>query len=607
MASHPNPVGIYQGDYLYFYDLSVGSIISRDWYFPGGSPTGSNEFAPIIQYNSPNEAGYSATLTVSDGALTASVTERNIVIVYPESSSDIQLNIYQNNNPENMSSEVTYGISGSTGSGLSYYTWNIPGVGGFTGTSNTYSVTLDDWKVLTGSEYGAVYSTYQGTAQGSITTLSGNTFSDSESITYNKSGVEEYINLCNYPSVTGPTAHNVKYFDIQPVVYYDSGSEEVVGGGGTVYRLTSSISMPGSGLVLQVFQTPTPIFNNTSFHAQGESMTFYSPSWDIGPENGGATIGQVVASYSAFNTLGITGGIVSNVSGLTRYTQGNYMKPSDIGDNQSYRFYFADVRNQLVYPTQLRSERYWSQDAINVYLNDTSFASVSSRSWETGSTTLPGIIDHTSAYAGFTSIYGGPGVPFDGDSSVTFTIQYYGSTNRDLSGSTLLATHNIPLGTGGIGDRGNSPARTFLLAQDTGYGPGIASKLNTWFSANNLSPYMGATASPYFATYENAQATNGAVYPTPAAGVDYAFPQDFNGIRLSILDDYMTSSKGTLPFGLGSNKYLTKIILSGTAYNPDQSTTYNISAWLGLSRTTITNPYWAYSNSEPRRGFYFNG
>jgi len=602
MASHPNPVGVYQGDYLYFYDLSVGSIISRDWYFPGGSPTGSNLFAPIIQYNSPNQSGYSATLTVSDGALTASVTEGNLVIVYPESASDIRLNIYQNNNPENMSWTVTYGISGSTGSGLSYYTWNIPGVGGFTGTSNTYSVALNDWGVLTGSEYGAVYSTYQGTAQASITTLSGNTFSDSESITYNKSGVGEGINLCDYPAAASPTAHNVKYFDIQPVVYYDGSGE-----GGTAYRLTSSISMSGSGLVLQVFQTPTPIFNNTSFHAQGESMTFYSPSWDISPLQGSAIEGQVVASYSAFNTLGITGGIVSNVSSLTRYTQGNYMKPSDIGNNQSYRFYFADVFNQLVYPTQLGSGRYWSQDAINVYLNDTSFASVSSRSYEISGQTLPGIIDKTSDYAGFVSLYGGPGVPFDGDHNVIFTIQYYGSTNRNLSGSTLLATHNIPLGTGGIGDRGNSPLRTFLLAQDTGYGPGIATKLNTWFSANNLSPYMGATASPYFATYENAQAINGAVYPTPAAAVNYAFPQDFNGIRLSILDDYITSSKGTLPFGLGSNKYLTKIVLSGTAYNPDQSTTYNISAWLGLSPATITNPYWQYSNDVPRRGFQFNG
>jgi hypothetical protein len=607
MASHPSPVGINQGDYLYFYDLSVGNVVTRDWYFPGGIPGASEEFAPIVQYLSPNQAGFSVTLTISDGVLTASVTERNLVIVYPESASTIQLTISQVNNPADMSSEVTYTISGSTGSGLSYYTWNIPGVGGFTGTSNTYGVTLDDWGVLTGSEFGSVYSTYQGTAQASITTVLGNTFSTSKPITYNKSGVEEYLNLCDYPLTT--SIHNISYFDIQPIAYYDDVTYEP---GITVYRLTNEISMSGSGIVLQVFQTPVPgddpIFDNTSLHAQGENMTFYSPSWDIRGDQGGAINGQVVASYSAFSTLGITGGVVSNVQHLSRYYQGNYMKPYDIGDKQNYRFYFADTDNELVNTTLNRFGRYWSQDAVKAYLNDTSFASVSSRSWETGSITLPGIIDHTSDYAGFATLYGGPGVPFDGNHNVTLTIQYYGSSSRDLLGSTLLATHNIPLGTGGIGDRGNSPARTFLLAQDTGYGPGIATKLNAWFSANNLSPYMGATASPYFATFEDAQARNGGVWPnSPAPGVEYAFPQDFNGIRISILDDYIDSHRGTRPFGLSSNKYLTEIILSGTAYNPDQRTTYDIAAWLGLARTTITNPYWGLTNDEPRRGFYFNG
>ncbi len=117
------PVGIRQGDYIYYYDESQGFILSRDWYFPGGTPTGGTAFAPSIQYLTPNTSGYDARLTVTDGFVYATETKNNIIVVYPEIS-DFQILVLNDSgspiSASDMSSNVVFVATGGTGSGITY-------------------------------------------------------------------------------------------------------------------------------------------------------------------------------------------------------------------------------------------------------------------------------------------------------------------------------------------------------------------------------------------------------------------------------------------------------------------------------------------------------
>ena len=78
-------IGVNQGDIVYFFDQSVGSIVSRDWFFPGGSPTGGTAYGPQVRYNSVNSMGYDVSLSITDIAgVTAGITKSNIIVVSPE-------------------------------------------------------------------------------------------------------------------------------------------------------------------------------------------------------------------------------------------------------------------------------------------------------------------------------------------------------------------------------------------------------------------------------------------------------------------------------------------------------------------------------------------
>lgn len=95
-----------------FTDDSYDGILTRQWAFPGGSPSSSNEKEPIITYEYPGK--YTVTLTISDGidsitldkkeyitvndcAYIPENSEQSIILVYPNPARDFVF-IKRNNN-----------------------------------------------------------------------------------------------------------------------------------------------------------------------------------------------------------------------------------------------------------------------------------------------------------------------------------------------------------------------------------------------------------------------------------------------------------------------------------------------------------------------------
>ena len=61
------------GNPVTFSDLSVGNVTSRNWSFPGGTPSSSTALSPVVTYAAPGT--YNVTLQVGDGTTTNSVTQ----------------------------------------------------------------------------------------------------------------------------------------------------------------------------------------------------------------------------------------------------------------------------------------------------------------------------------------------------------------------------------------------------------------------------------------------------------------------------------------------------------------------------------------------------
>lgn len=584
------PTGINQGDFIYFYDTSTGNVTGWDWYFPGGTPTGSFSFAQLVNYYNVNTNGYPVSLSVTDGVITSSVTENNLIVVSPEQISPSLL-ISTPIGPfpsgtANLSESITFTATGGTGSGVQYYTWNLPGTAGFTGTSPSVTTNIYDWLTLTGSDLGALYSTYFASAQVSLSTVVGNTFVASNSLTYNKSGIAESFNLCDV-NVTGPTAHNIQYYQVSP---YNLATIN-----------TSTIGLLGSSyLVMETKQIDSSYtINNLSSHVEGETVNFYSPSMDIMTNSEGRIPGLVVASGSAFSVMGVP------VPPLNRYTVGKYMWPNDISGVLGNQFYFADSSGALTTPLTVGAsgdytKRCWSDDALDLFLNNVSYASVSSKSWENSQSALPSKVNGVDG--GLNSR--GPCYPASiamGGIDVAITLRFYGGPTRSWSGSSLLGSLVINVSTSNA--RGNSPDGTILLAQDTGYytQKGLAFKLNSAFSSANLTPYMSAVASKYLATYEL----------MPEVDRD-----EFNGLQVSIIDEYVTSAKGSLPIlsagSIPDGYFITKVEFTNTAGSwTGPFTGYPSYNWLGFYLDGLDLFLFNLANSTydsgPRRGWFFTG
>lgn len=559
---------ITQGDYILYQDTSIGNPTSRAWNFPGGTPTGATATNPIVRYLSPNVPGYNVKLTVTKSSISAFKEEVKIISVNPENIS-VSLTSNAASPSVNMGTSVTYTAAGYTGN-LSYYAWTLAGIAGFTGTSQTQSTTLYSWLDLTGSEFGAAYSTYTSASSVVFNSIIGNTTASNLNVTYSKNGGFEPYNYFDDLYTLGTQYYNVTNTGI---------------GAGLV-------GMPGGNIfgVNTDYASLLPI-NNTQFRAQGEIVNYWSSSQDIEFLLGipGNFPGQFVASDTAFNTLGVT---PTGWESLSRYTAGNYMIPGDLGTYFNNVFYFTD---SFTYAKTLEVDRSWTSGQIDdLIFNDTSIGYQSSKGLELAVSTL----QYPAAYilgldgaAGASGGFGGaclPSASFAG----TPTVELYLTLKYSPSGSINDIDPGFDVGITGIvsdlsifGGIGNCPDGTLTVAQDTGLGDGIATIINSAISTAGYSSNVVASASPDYAWLYNS-----GLYD----------PEAFNGLKISIIN------RGSVP------PYLVAVDLSDNGPwgmspffgFPNSTGTSN---WLSFNSNRIANPYQISNITYPApvRGWYF--
>jgi len=571
-------ISISQGDYILYQDISEGSPTGRIWNFPGGTPTGATATNPIVRYASPSNTGFSAKLTVSIGSISSSNEKSNIIVVAPE---NISMTMTSNQTAVvPMGKGVTYTAVGSTAS-AAYYTWNVAGLGtpGITTANNQLGAIIYNWLTLTGSESGATYSTYVSTSSVILTSLLGNTASSSVTVTYSKNGLFERYNYLASPFTLGLHYQSVADTGILLTALGISGS-------GNAY----SVNTTGSSAV------PIPI-NNTQFRAQGEITSYWSSSQDIvmpSSINYGLFTGQYIASSLAFNALGVPG--ATGWGSLTRYTQGNYMLPGDLGTYFNNIFYFADIQG---YGKSLISNRYWTSTQVsNLIFNEFYIGYQSSKALEVAfySGEYPVAYESELDGAGGASGgYGGACLP--SASYVSGTVTLY-LTLRFSTGSPCI--NNIESGydmtvdvtisdiliSGGVG---NSPDGTLVFMQDTGAGLGVASLINAALvsNGNGFENNIVASASPDYAWMYN---------------IGLVDPNTFNGLKISIIDN---------DWG-GSGLFLAAVDLSDNgpwAGRRGVPTTATIGKtnWISFNTNRIANPYQIANpgSTGPVRGWYF--
>lgn len=556
-------ISINQGDYVLYQDISIGNPTSRAWNFPGGTPTGATASNPIVRYLSPNTAGYNAKLTVQKLAVTSSKEEINAISVNPENIS-VSLSTNVTTSPVPMGTSVTYTASGSTGN-LSYYSWNIAGLAGFTGTSQTQSTELLSWVNLTGSELGAAYSTYNSASSVVFNSVLGNTESSNTNVTYSKNGGFEPYNYFMDPYITGPTG--TQYYEVIFTGIF-AGTIGLAGPGG-IYMVNTN------------YASSFPI-DNTQFRAQDETVNYWSSSLDIEFLTGtpGIFPVQFVASADAFLALGVT---PTGWESLSRYTLGNYMIPNDLGAYFNNVFYFNDVS---AHAKNLETVRYWTSSQVtDLIFNDTSVGYQSSRALELSPLASPVayLVGLDGLSVGLNP--GGPCLPsatFIGGATVEIylTLKYSNIGSIDQIDPTLDVVISVLISSG----PGNSPDTNLVVVQDTMGGSGIATIINDAITTAGYSSYVVAYASPdYSWKYDSGS------YST----------SDFNGLKIAIID------RGTAP-------YLVAVDLSDNgpwAPYPYQAfpTSPGDVNWLAFNTNRVANPYQvrAASYDTPVRGWYF--
>jgi hypothetical protein len=437
---------------------------------------------------------------------------------------------------------------------------------------------------LTGSESGATYSTYVSTSSVILTSLLGNTASSSVTVAYSKNGKFEGYNYLASPFTLGLAYYSVADTGILLTALGISGS-------GNAYRIGTTGST-----------APIPI-NNTQFRAQGEITSYWSSSQDFTMPsnlNYGLFTGQYIASSLAFNALGVPG--ATGWGSLTRYTQGNYMLPGDLGTYFSNIFYFADIQG---YGKTLVSNRYWTSTQVSdLIFNEFSIGYQSSKALEVAfySGEYPVAYEYELDGAGGASGgYGGACLP--SASYVSGTVKIYLTmrfsqispciNNIDPGYDiTVEVTISDILIAGGIG---NSPDGTLVFMQNTGTGTGtgVASLINAALvsDGNGLENNVVASASPDYAW----------MYNIPS-GVD---PNTFNGLKISIINNQWPNP--------GSGIFLVAVDLSDNgpwAGRRGVPTTATIGKtnWISFNTNRIANPYQIANpgSTGPVRGWYFS-
>jgi hypothetical protein len=588
-------VTITQGDYIYYTDQTTGDPVSWSWQFQGGTPSTSTLQNPVVQYTS-NSSGYNTALTASNfGGLTRSITKYGIITVNPVA---ISVSLSISNTTPTLSTNVTYNVSGS--SNILYYNYYLPSVGNIGPTSATsITVNSSSWlDITTTSDSGAIYTTQNTVAAVTGVGPYGSFANDTGYVTYTKKGFQEDFNYLDPP---GGTSAGNPYGD-QTQYYVGSVVNSVY---------TSTVGMAGNGLILKIAQPSLPYsINNQSARVQGELLTYKTPSMDVFSTLGGRMgeiEGQIVASQNAFSYIpGVTGSSVWNSA--SRYTTGNYMYPNDIGNVFDGSFYFADVNSDL--KSLYGSPRWWSSQMIEDVINDTAYASLSSRSLELSSfSSVP-----AATFLGLTGGYSGgalAGAALPSSDYVRGTrgpdiilyFDIYASANGNLNISTVVDTVTIMISASG--GQGNSPDKTLISTNDTIYGPGIASIINNALSSASNSAngykwdnYIIAQSKQWYAWKQG--------YVVGRGGTVDA--TQFEGLKISIKEALWTSGMGGI---------ITKIVISDNSmtWGPFGSPQYpsvltfgipsSSNPWLAFNSDTIINPALYNDNAGQQRGWYF--
>jgi hypothetical protein len=697
MPTTYNKINLTQGDYIYYYDTSLGAIVSRNWDIRGGSPTGATSFAVTARYKVPNSSGYGVGLTVTDNVnVTDSVFVPNAITVFPEIE-NFSLAILKNGLPvssSDMSVTLTYQATGTirpAPTGNYYYQWFIPGTGGtlgFTGSSKTIAQIVkstSSWLNLTGSEIGSPYGEYTGSARITVTSPLGNVYTGTKAITYNKSGFPESFYFPNsMPFRVGVVNAENQGAGSPEQSYLDS--------------LTPRFGLPGQGPVF-AFWSEDGFIDNQSMHSHTEQITVYTPSWDFTFSGciPGQMTGQLIVSGSILNQLSNSTTSTGDVTGhpaplISRYTQGNYMAPGDIPNLLYNTFYYADTNSQWLplfdrasfgagysgiqqytgwnatYPLGASIFPAWSAASIAEQFNYSdfgtlAFASISSKSYDlTGQLPPASILGLTGGEPYWLTKYPylengrsalmGCVLPSNYFAGIVLEIyfNFYCSPDGNLNNATLKGTVTFRTGSQ-VDDAGTSYDGLLLYANpylqawnsnDVPYptgaaevgGGGFASLMGATFASNNLSPYFTVGASSGYQWRETAyvlNATSAIPFNSQTQYAVFMSSTFVQGVRFDIKDPYITSSKGTLPFGLTGPTYLLKVTITdnfSTGFNyptyetgfvpPNYSPSlyaniknYTAAQWMGLKQNFIVNPY-QYVNggtggTASRVGIYFHG
>jgi len=138
-----SPTTVTVGNTVTFTDNSTGTITSRSWSFPGGTPSSSTATNPTITYNTVGD--YNVSLTVSDGTNSDTETKNTYIHVVNAGTTCDTLDVYG----LGTSTATLYGVQDSDGGGY------LSGTNGYGDTkkANFYNHNLTTNNKLEGVEF----------------------------------------------------------------------------------------------------------------------------------------------------------------------------------------------------------------------------------------------------------------------------------------------------------------------------------------------------------------------------------------------------------------------------------------------------------------------
>jgi len=157
------PTTVTAGNTVSFTDLSTGgTITSRSWSFPGGSPSSSTAASPTITYNTPGT--YNVSLTVSSGSQNATETKNGYITVVQSGINGgftYDFEACTNFAVDQFSPCITHDGDGSQTYGIQNVEFENAGYIGafiaFNASATNPSLAGGNWNAHGGSKYGACF------------------------------------------------------------------------------------------------------------------------------------------------------------------------------------------------------------------------------------------------------------------------------------------------------------------------------------------------------------------------------------------------------------------------------------------------------------------